>query len=176
MVNQSYVRIKPKDFEKESIEDKKDFIEIMKQSFGNQNVKFNNETSTFEIYIKNNIFAVSKNEKRSWKFLVVEEKHKYLLKKIIPENLLTDLLITENFDKIRNDLKDINFIENIDEYKSKYPNFIIEQTELSISEIKTNLEKEVEKIEVNSLTKITKYMTKIQIFSYYHDFQHLATR
>jgi len=94
-------KINFKDFEKESIEDKKDFIEIMKQSFGNQNVKFNNETSTFEIYIKNNIFAVSKNEKRSWKFLVVEEKHKYLLKKIIPENLLTDLLITENFDKIR---------------------------------------------------------------------------
>lgn len=77
----------------ESESEKKDRIAMLKGAleitFGSENVKYNEETDYFEIFTLKEALAVSENGKTNWKFITVEENQKMLLKKIIPERILT---------------------------------------------------------------------------------------
>lgn len=77
----------------ESLSEKRDRIAMLKEAleitFGSENVKYNEETDYFEIFTVKKAIAVSENGKTNWKFITVEENQKMLLKKIIPERILT---------------------------------------------------------------------------------------
>ena len=78
--------------EEETEEEKKMRNNLMKlsfeQTFGSGNVEYNSETEFFQIYSEKEVIAISDNGKTEWKFLVVEEKQKFILEKIVPEEVL----------------------------------------------------------------------------------------
>ena len=59
----------------------------LEAQFGEDNVSYNASTDTYRIFVIKNVIANS-IDKRSWTFVVVEEKQKPLLEKFIPKELL----------------------------------------------------------------------------------------
>lgn len=60
----------------------------LKQMFGSENVKYNEETEFFNIVAKKQAYAISTNGKSDWKFLVIEKKQKFILDKLLPAQLV----------------------------------------------------------------------------------------
>jgi len=77
--------------EEETEDEKKMRINMTKlsfqQTFGAENVKYNEETDFFEIQSQKDVYAISENGKTDWKFLVIEKKQKIILDKILPKEL-----------------------------------------------------------------------------------------
>ena len=77
--------------EEETEDEKKMRINMTKlsfeQTFGAENVKYNEETDCFEIQSQKDVYAISENGKTDWKFLVIEKKQKMILNKILPKEL-----------------------------------------------------------------------------------------
>jgi hypothetical protein len=63
----------------------------LEKTFGSGNVKFNEETEFYEIHSMKNAFGISENGTSNWKFVVVEEKQKFILEKILPKELTEKL-------------------------------------------------------------------------------------
>lgn len=63
----------------------------LEKTFGSGNVKFDEETEFYEIHSIKNAFGISENGTSDWKFVVVEPNQKFILEKILP-NELTDKL------------------------------------------------------------------------------------
>ncbi|WP_299779171.1 hypothetical protein [uncultured Formosa sp.] len=61
------------------------------QTFGAENVSYNEETGIYNIYAKKDAYAISENGNTDWKFLVIEKSQKVILEKILPKTL-TDKL------------------------------------------------------------------------------------
>lgn len=61
------------------------------KSFGKENVSYNEETKFFNIKSTKDAVAISKNNKKDWKFLVVEKKSKFILEKILPKKIFDSL-------------------------------------------------------------------------------------
>ena len=78
--------------EEESEEDKEMRIKFTKlsfeQTFGPENVSYNSESDSYQIYSEKDVVAISENGISDWKFLVVEEKQKFILEKLVPEQVL----------------------------------------------------------------------------------------
>lgn len=76
----------------ETVQDKKDRIEMLRESmaqtFGEKNVTYNSATDYFEIYSEKEVYAISDNGKTEWKFLVLEKNQKALLEKLLPAELV----------------------------------------------------------------------------------------
>lgn len=80
------------DSEEEETEDEKTMrINMTKlsfeQTFGSENVKYNEETNFFEIQSQKDVYGISENGETDWKFLVIEKKQKVILEKILPKEL-----------------------------------------------------------------------------------------
>ncbi len=84
----------------ESDEEKKMRVEIIKQTFaqaiGEGKVKFNEQTEVFDIYSEKNVYAISKDGKTDWRFIVLEEKQKPFLDKFLPRQLIRKLDFSKN--------------------------------------------------------------------------------
>lgn len=78
--------------EEETDEEKKMRINLMKlsfeETFGSGNVDYNSETDFFQIYSEKEVIARSENGKSAWKFLVIEEKQKFIVEKLVPEEVI----------------------------------------------------------------------------------------
>ena len=59
----------------------------LEQTFGSDNVKYNEETEIFEIQSQKNVYGISKNGETDWKFLVIEKNQKAILDKLLPKEL-----------------------------------------------------------------------------------------
>ena len=83
------------DLSGESEDEKKFRINLMKlsleESFGSENVKYNFRNDFFEIKSIKNAYAISKNGKDDWKFLVLEKNQDIILKKLLPEELSSQI-------------------------------------------------------------------------------------
>ncbi len=66
------------------IEEKKFFD----QSFGEENVSYNEETGYFVVKATEEAVAVSLDGKSDWKFLVIQKNQQAIAKKLIPETIL----------------------------------------------------------------------------------------
>ncbi|PPK95826.1 hypothetical protein LY01_01419 [Nonlabens xylanidelens] len=81
--------------EHETEEDKKLRISMTKtafqQSFGAENVVYNDTTGFFEIQSQKDVYGISDNGKTGWKFLVLEKNQKVILEKLLPAQLIQDL-------------------------------------------------------------------------------------
>ncbi|MEZ4847302.1 MAG: hypothetical protein R3B93_01440 [Bacteroidia bacterium] len=86
------MNMKFKGEEEETEEEKKMRNNLMKlsfeQTFGSENVEYNSEADFFQIYSEKEVIAISDNGKTEWKFLVVEEKQKFILEKLVPEEVI----------------------------------------------------------------------------------------
>jgi hypothetical protein len=58
------------------------------KNFGSENVKYNEETDFFEILVEKQVYTISKDGIKDWKFLVIEKKQKVLLEKLLPKELV----------------------------------------------------------------------------------------
>ncbi|MCX2682077.1 hypothetical protein OOZ15_19160 [Galbibacter sp. EGI 63066] len=78
--------------EEETEDEKKMRINMTKlsfeQTFGSDNVKYNEETGFFEIQSQKDVYGISENGQTDWKFLVIEKKQKVILEKILPKELI----------------------------------------------------------------------------------------
>jgi hypothetical protein len=63
----------------------------LEKTFGSGNVKFNEETEFYEIHSIKNAFGISENGTSDWKFVIVEPKQKFILEKILPNELTEKL-------------------------------------------------------------------------------------
>jgi len=81
--------------EGESEVDKKDRINLTKASFentfGKENVIYNEKTEFFEIKTEKNVYAISSNGETDWKFLTIEKNQKAILEKLLPKKLTEEL-------------------------------------------------------------------------------------
>ncbi|WP_405377735.1 hypothetical protein [Nonlabens sp. Asnod3-A02] len=81
--------------EHETEEDKKLRISMTKtafqQSFGAENVVYNDTTGFFEIQSQKDVYGISDNGKTGWKFLVLEKNQKVILEKLLPAQLIENL-------------------------------------------------------------------------------------
>lgn len=59
----------------------------LEKTFGSGKVVYNEKTEFFEIQSQKDVYAISKNGKSDWKFLVIEKKQKMILEKILPKEL-----------------------------------------------------------------------------------------
>ncbi|WP_316785534.1 hypothetical protein [Pedobacter frigiditerrae] len=86
------MRIKFKSERNETTEEKKMKNNLGKLSFektfGVQNVKYDDKTEFFEIYVEKPVYAISDNGKNDWKFIVVEKKQKSFLETLLPKKLI----------------------------------------------------------------------------------------
>lgn len=77
--------------EEESEEDKKSrtgmYRIYLEQAFGSNNVAYNPATEQFEVKAQKNVYAISKNGKTDWKFLMVEKEQKVVMDKLLPAEL-----------------------------------------------------------------------------------------
>lgn len=73
-------------------EESQEFTNAIKQSFdqtfGSENVKYNEESGSFEIYSVKKVCAISEDGKSAWKFLVLEKNQKEILKRILPQSII----------------------------------------------------------------------------------------
>lgn len=60
----------------------------LENTFGSNNVNYNKETDFFEILVKKQVYAISKDGKTEWKFLVLEKEQKIILEKMLPKELI----------------------------------------------------------------------------------------
>ncbi|MDY0090743.1 MAG: hypothetical protein RBR78_10325 [Flavobacteriaceae bacterium] len=63
----------------------------LEKTFGSGNVNFNKETEFYEIHSRKNAFGISENGISDWKFVIVEPKQKFILEKILPQELTEKL-------------------------------------------------------------------------------------
>ena len=56
-------------------------------TFGADNVKYNEKTDFFEVYSEKQVYAISENGETGWKFVVLEKNQKPILEKILPKQL-----------------------------------------------------------------------------------------
>ncbi len=63
----------------------------LEQTFGVENVKYDEETDFFEIQAQKDVYGISKNGLTDWKFIVIEKKQKIILEKILPKALYEKL-------------------------------------------------------------------------------------
>ena len=59
----------------------------LEQTFGSENVKYNERTDFFQIQSQKDAYAISENGKTEWKFIVIEKEQKMILDKILPKEL-----------------------------------------------------------------------------------------
>lgn len=87
------MNIKIKSDHEETEDEKKMRINMTKlsfeQTFGAGNIIYNDKTGFFEVQVTKQVYAISKEGQTDWKFIVVEEKQKPILEKILPK-VLTD--------------------------------------------------------------------------------------
>ena len=57
------------------------------KTFGSENVKYDEKTEVFEVNAQKQAYAISKNGKTDWKFLVIEKKQRFILDKLLPRQL-----------------------------------------------------------------------------------------
>jgi len=60
----------------------------LEQTFGSDKVRYDEKTEIFEINAQKQAYAISKNGKTDWKFLVIEKKQKFILEKLLPKQLV----------------------------------------------------------------------------------------
>ncbi|MEO9952976.1 hypothetical protein [Nonlabens sp.] len=79
----------------ETEEDKKLRISMTKtafqQSFGAENVAYDDKSGFFEIQSEKDVYGISDNGKTGWKFLVLEKNQKAILEKLLPAQLIENL-------------------------------------------------------------------------------------
>lgn len=63
----------------------------LEKTFGSGNVKFNKETEFYEIHSVKKAYGISENGISEWKFVIVEQKQKFILEKILPTELIEKL-------------------------------------------------------------------------------------
>lgn len=63
----------------------------LEQTFGSENVRYNEETDFFEIQSKKDAYGISENGETDWKFLVIDKNQKMILDKILPTELAEKL-------------------------------------------------------------------------------------
>lgn len=87
--NQLNIKINSED--QETKDEKEMRINLTKQSFeqtfGAENVKYNEKSDFFEIQSQKDVYAISENGITDWKFLVIEKKQRMILDKILPKEL-----------------------------------------------------------------------------------------
>ncbi|RZK10459.1 MAG: hypothetical protein EOO46_10675 [Flavobacterium sp.] len=90
--NQMNVRMLNEEEQPETEDEKKmrmSLIQLsLEKTFGSENVKYNKETDFFEILVEKQVYAISKNGKNDWKFLVLDKEQKMILSKLLPKDLL----------------------------------------------------------------------------------------
>ena len=59
--------------------------------FGKKNVKYNNSTNTYEIYVEKKVYAISDNGKTNWTFLTINKYQKDLLRKLLPKQIVNSI-------------------------------------------------------------------------------------
>jgi hypothetical protein len=59
----------------------------LEESFGSENVKYDEVEDVFEVNAQKQAYAISNNGKEDWKFLVIDTKQKFLLDKLLPKKL-----------------------------------------------------------------------------------------
>lgn len=59
----------------------------LNQTFGDENVTFNETTEFFEIIAQKEAYAISNNGLTDWKFLVAEKNQQFILEKLLPKAL-----------------------------------------------------------------------------------------
>ena len=59
----------------------------LEQTFGSENVDYNEKTDFFEIQSQKDVYAISKDGLTEWKFLVIEKDQKIILEKLLPKEL-----------------------------------------------------------------------------------------
>ncbi|WP_255050479.1 hypothetical protein [Lacihabitans sp. CS3-21] len=64
---------------------------IFKQMYGDENVSFDSGNKKFKVYAKKEMLALKTAGLTDWKVLGIEEKINPLLKKILPNEIITDL-------------------------------------------------------------------------------------
>lgn len=76
----------------ESKEEKEDQLNLqinnMKETFGEEFVKFDRETETFSVYEKKSAYGILYKNDPEWNFLVIDESSQLLIDKIIPAEIL----------------------------------------------------------------------------------------
>ncbi|WP_400080556.1 hypothetical protein [Winogradskyella sp. R77965] len=83
--------------EEETTEEDEKMMRLMietalEQQFGKENVNYNDTTDFFDIIAIKKAVAVKKDENEQWKFLVVEKGKPFLLKAILPNTILEEVL------------------------------------------------------------------------------------
>ncbi|WP_405330760.1 hypothetical protein [Leeuwenhoekiella sp. LLG6367-2.1] len=58
------------------------------QSFGKDNVAYDEATDSFKVHAEKSVYAISKDGKTDWKFIVLEQRQREMLEKLLPEALL----------------------------------------------------------------------------------------
>ena len=66
-------------------------LSTFKQTFGEDNVYYNTETTYFEIYVEKDVIAQSENGEKEWKFIAIEKEQMPLLEKILPKQIIDNL-------------------------------------------------------------------------------------
>ena len=61
------------------------------QTFGTDNVSYDQETDLFKIYSQKDVYAISENGSSDWKFVVVEKAQKPILERLLPGELIDKL-------------------------------------------------------------------------------------
>ncbi|WP_299124029.1 hypothetical protein [uncultured Winogradskyella sp.] len=85
------------DDEEEATEEDEKMMRMMtqaalEQQFGKENVSYNRSTNFFDITAVKKAVAVKKDGNKQWKFLVVEKGKPFLLKAILPNSILEEVL------------------------------------------------------------------------------------
>jgi len=61
---------------------------ILQRELDAETVVYNYETDFFEIFVEEDVLAISENGQSNWKFLIIEEDNNEIIKAIIPEKVL----------------------------------------------------------------------------------------
>jgi hypothetical protein len=63
----------------------------LNNSYGDENVSFDSKNEKFNVYAKKEMLALKTAILTDWKVLVIDENLNSLLKKILPNEIITDL-------------------------------------------------------------------------------------
>ena len=63
--------------------------EFMKQSYGEENVKFDKETASFEVLIASQTFAINDEKSKGWKFIEAKKEAHIILETILPASVFS---------------------------------------------------------------------------------------
>lgn len=66
-------------------------FQFMKQTYGEENVKFDKENASFEILIPSQTFAINDENTEGWKFIEAKKESHIILKNILPLNVFNKL-------------------------------------------------------------------------------------